>query len=298
MKQTKTKTLKLISKVLLFVCVLAVSSFGVIASGSAQLSFDFHNTDLSSIKVDLYKVADENGTLTEAFKDLSLKDSTGKEYTGSVLAENAVELIEKNSIEPTMKQQEVTTTNPSINLDEGYYLYVVEDAQSDAYDYEFNPGLVKLTSETEAIDISLKATRKDRTGSIKITKTLSSWNETSNECTFVFEIKAEKDGKVVYSNVASISFNEANHGSDSVEVTGIPVGSTVTVTEVYSGGYTQTSVTPESKTLVLDQEITFDFTNDYNDYRKSYGVENQFSFDTEWHWHAKDITGNVKGETE
>lgn len=297
----KTKTLKWISKVLLFVCVLAVTSFHAYADSKGSLTFKLPTDmqeDLSetTITVDLYKVANyKDGTYTnvEAFKDITWDEKDAMKNIEKVEA-----VLEKEKVE---KDATVTVGVKAENLDLGYYYYVVQEGVSGkSYDYKFSTGLVTIPYNTETTvsldrEVDLKATREEKEGSILITKTLENWNETSKECTFVFEITGTKDGKTVYSNVAAISFNAENHGSNTVEVKGIPIGAEVTVTEVYSGGYSQTSVTPEPQIVVADQTIQFDFSNKYDEYRKTYGVENQFTWDEEWHWTPVDPKGLVTG---
>lgn len=306
-KNKSTKTLRILTKVLLFVCVLAVSSFSTYADEQGSLTFKLPTdmqSDLNdtSISVDLYQVATyDNGvyTNTQAFEGITWSESDAMQNVEAVQA-----VLDKTTVDV---YKTVTVGEKTSGIDLGYYYYVVqEDVEGKAYTYTFNAGLVSIpstdvTTSTLNTDreIDLKGTREEKKGSIKITKTLKSWNQTSKECTFVFEITGkDSDGKVVYSNVASISFNEENHGSDSVIVEGIPVGTKVTVKEVYSGGYVATVVDEEEKTVVLDETIEFNFENDYNNYKDSYGVENQFTWDKEWHWHAKDPKGLVKGESE
>lgn len=307
--KNKTKTLKLISKVLLFVCVLAVSSLSTIALETGSLTFKVPTNmseDLSNttITVDLYQVATyNNGTYTNAseFESIELGNDAVKNV-------EAIEAVLENKEVSKYKTVTVGTTQADIDL--GYYYYVVqEDVSGKNYTYEFNTGVVSLPAKDSTLgtlvyerEVDLKGTRSEKEGSITITKSLDSWNETSNECTFVFSINAVKDEKTVYSNVASISFNKSNHGSNSVTVSGIPVGSTVTVSEIYSGGYTQTSVTPEAQVITgADVVPTFDFTNKYSSFKKSYGVENQFKkedSESDWKWTPVDIKGVVTGGEE
>ena len=97
-----------------------------------------------------------------------------------------------------------------------------------------------------------------------------------------------------YSNVTSVNMSEAGTGSAYVD--GIPVGMTVTVTEVYSGGsYEPVGSTTATATIVADQTVeaggssaAVTFENDYNDKLiPGTGVLNQFTAPEDgggWGW--------------
>ena len=120
-------------------------------------------------------------------------------------------------------------------------------------------------------------TNKMKKGNLKIIKTLSNF-ESSEPATFVFEIIATAGEKVVYTNVASITFSAP--GEQETLVTGIPIGSVVKVKEVYSGArYTGTVVSDEATILAQDEgTASVSFTNSYdNTGPGGHGILNSFT---------------------
>ena len=79
----------------------------------------------------------------------------------------------------------------------------------------------------------MKGTRERRLTEIVIVKTLREYNQSLGETTFLFDVEAEIGGVNVFSQLVPLTFSGA--GTQSVTVSGIPVGAHVTVTEVYSG---------------------------------------------------------------
>ena len=117
-------------------------------------------------------------------------------------------------------------------------------------------------------------------GELKITKNLERFAG-PDAATFVFQIEAVLDGKNVYSNVTSLTFSGPM--SQSVVITGIPVGAEVTVTEVYSGSRYETVSEPVQTAVILSPEeddapSEVIFTNDYDDTGKGgHGILNTFN---------------------
>lgn len=133
--------------------------------------------------------------------------------------------------------------------------------------------------------ISLKPERKPRYGSLDIIKTLLSY-ETGGKAAFVFEVKTLLDGEESIRYV-SIVFDD-NPGRKHVLLEDVPVGATVTVTEVYTGAsYELKSDSSQTVTIEADKVAEVTFTNDYNENRKSGGsLTNRFTY-TEgkgWGW--------------
>ncbi|MBQ8996171.1 MAG: leucine-rich repeat protein [Oscillospiraceae bacterium] len=117
-------------------------------------------------------------------------------------------------------------------------------------------------------------------GELKITKNLERFAG-PDAATFVFQIEAVLDGKNVYSNVTSLTFSGPM--SQSVVITGIPVGAEVTVTEVYSGSRYETVSEPVQTAVILSPEeddapCEVVFINDYDDTGKGgHGILNTFN---------------------
>lgn len=174
-------------------------------------------------------------------------------------------------------------------------------AQSGEYTYEFSPSLVSLPGKEADEDgsvntagpgdwlydftVTMKPTQAIRFGSLEIVKTLSSY-ETKDPATFVFDVVARLGDQVVYSNVVSLSFTEAGQKSTLIEK--LPVGATVTVTEVYSGAvYRPTSEVTRDTVIAADEVVSVTFTNTYDEDNRGGGsVTNHFEYnsDSGWGW--------------
>ena len=133
--------------------------------------------------------------------------------------------------------------------------------------------------------ISLKPEQDPRYGSLDIVKNLLSY-ERGGQAAFVFEVKTLLDGEESIRYV-SIVFDD-NPGQKHVLLEDVPIGATVTVTEVYSGASYEV-VTDKSQTVTIEADKVAEvaFTNDYNEERKSGGsLTNRFTY-TEgngWAW--------------
>jgi len=244
-------------------------------------------------------------SLSSSFSDLS--DMNNEKYLS--LAQEAAKIVLDNGLVP----DQVGSFGDSLSLANGMYLVLPygNDSLADSvemgigptggqdkilttvstplYKYTFNPALVALPSrEVDGVNNSsnvvdwnsnvtmlLKAEREDRTdGQILINKTVDQLGGSSSP-TFIFDIRAEKDGEIVYSNVESLVLNGL---TGSISIQNIPVGSTVTVTEVYSGvSYSYVSGNDSLDLNDGDTPLEFDFVNEYKDSNDhSTSVRNHF----------------------
>lgn len=187
----------------------------------------------------------------------------------------------------------------------GLYLLLPQQTETAQWRYTFSPALVALPSvERQAaegetgipaeghwqynVPVALKAEQVSLLTDIVIEKSLREYNASLGATTFLFEVRAELDGEIVYSNVVSLTFSGA--GTQSVTVQDIPAGAHVTVTEVYSGGSYevadgQASVDIPALALPEGDEVTrVAFTNTYTDERIPDGsVVNRYVYDgTGW----------------
>ncbi len=270
----------------------------------------------AELTVHAWKLADMQETgryeFTEAFRDLSM-EADWRETTQAALA--VVYELDEDGM-PVGEPKTAATYDGSIHVTEdgtieetafsgmdlGLYLILVDEAQSPKYEYTFTPMIVSLPwSEYQYVggdasdvwqyerEAALKPAREQRYGSIRITKTLTEYNASQGDVTFVFDVVAreseEADSEIVYSNVVSLTFSET--GTKEVILEHIPAEAVVTVTEIYSGANCEVTVSDDgNKPVIADGEdgnpITFSFENRYNEDRKSgYGVENRFRYDTE-----------------
>lgn len=276
--------------------------------------------DQMTIPVDLYKVADVDvsGSYTEltGFEGIGLDGvsdaTTADEWL--TMAETAAGKLTDASV-PTESIQLVNGSAVADALEAGMYLVVPAETYNADYSYlyQFTPYLTALpgndyyNSGNDAWDydpvIGLKAEREEQYGGLTINKNLLNFNSLTQGGYFVFQIEGEKDG-VKYSNVTSVNMSEAETGSAYVD--GIPVGMTVTVTEVYSGGsYEPVGSTTATATIVADQTVeaggsgaAVTFENDYNDKLiPGTGVLNQFTApEGEGDWTWEQVDGNVEAQ--
>ena len=276
--------------------------------------------DQMTIPVDLYKVADVDvsGSYTEltGFEGIGLDGvsdaTTADEWL--TMAETAAGKLTDASA-PTESIQLVNGSAVADALEAGMYLVVPAETYNADYSYlyQFTPYLTALpgndyyNSGDDAWDydpvIGLKAEREEQYGGLTINKNLLNFNSLTQGGYFVFQIEGEKDG-VKYSNVTSVNMSEAGTGSAYVD--GIPVGMTVTVTEVYSGGsYEPVGSTTATATIVADQTVeaggsgaAVTFENDYNDKLiPGTGVLNQFTApEGEGDWTWEQVDGNVEAQ--
>ena len=167
-----------------------------------------------------------------------------------------------------------------------------DDVMTQGYSYTFSHYFIclpNLVDEGYVYDITstLKPAQKARSGNLEIHKTLTSFNDSLNDVTFVFLIEGVDDtGEKVYSNVVSATFDQA--GTKTILVEGIPADATFTVTEVYSGASYSTqgnkSVEVES---VPNDTVSVEFKNYYDGgLIPGFGVTNHFEYDekTGWQW--------------
>lgn len=177
--------------------------------------------------------------------------------------------------------------------------HIATIAESKEYTYTFQPELAALPTKGTATDpetgeplppntanegewvtevlMELKPERDYRFGTLRIVKGLDLY-ENSEPATFVFSVVAEKDGEIVYSNVVGLTFSAA--GLEEAVLDRIPVGSTVTVTEIYSGAsYTISGDAVKDGVITAEEVLELTFENTYdNDQRHGHGIINQFSY--------------------
>lgn len=170
--------------------------------------------------------------------------------------------------------------------------------------YRFAPALVSVPTkeadengeDTGSWDynptITLKPEQVGLYGALRIRKTLDRYM-LGRPATFLFDVEATLDGELVYSNVIGLSFESA--GTLESEIIGkIPVGATVTVTEVYSGiSYVYDVVGADTHEFEIEVPYdetdegtlyTVEFENDVDNPDSPNGggsIENRFTYDGE-----------------
>jgi hypothetical protein len=256
---------------------------------------DFEDLKSAEVAVDLYKVAsmdtEGNYTVLPAYEDVTELAETfvTEDDTDATLSRKAQELAEASEkileiIQKNETQADETLTivdeKADTNLVPGVYLVQAKSVKTDTYFYDFSPSLVAIPG-TYAME--LKPEQRSFTGDLVITKTLPEYHSATGTPLFVFDVEAvDEDGKTVFSDVVSLAFDAG--AVKSATVTGIPVGSTVTVTEVYGTADYKVSGDPSVTVEIISDEepATAAFTNDYNDSLiYGTGVVNHFEVGTD-----------------
>ena len=238
------------------------------------------------VTVRLYKVADvkESGAyLPEAeFGALAL-DRVNHETTAEEWAEKAEaagEILEGLSEEAQKALLSARVTlakghGSTGALQPGLYLVMTDSVRSPEYIYSFTPYLLSLPgnyyseehpddSWQYSVTVGLKPEQELRYGSLEIIKTLEAYNATLGGADFIFSVEAVRQGKTVYSDVVSLSFD--GPGTKRVLIDRLPAGSLVTVTEVYSGScYVLTSPGSQDTQIQADQVSQAAFSNTYDE---------------------------------
>ena len=278
------------------------------------------NDDVT-VQVNLYKVASVdvsgNYTATGAFSklDFSSVSADNLDTAAATWAERAKEAQGKLTdskgntvVDPT---ETVTLQNGrgyQDKLDTGLYLVDTPKVVTTNYTYTFTPYLVSLptnnyystqnddwiydlTKENSSA-VGLKSEEHVRYGNLVINKNLLNHNATfGDKATFVFQIDITTlDGKEE-SRVEELTFDA--EGSKSATIKKIPSGSSVVVTEIYSGAsYKLTSANGQTATIIANDETGSEkkpvageiaevtFTNEHDGRTNGgYGVKNNFKLD-------------------
>lgn len=293
----------------------------------------FAELNASSIDVDLYRIAsvDVSGhykalnpyqSLEESLSGIDHKTTAqewmtlaGEAYALAVPGEDGTQTGAQPEKSISFQSTDAPEKRTADGLETGFYLVTAEDVITEEFIYHFTPYLVALPGngyappETEEdsweyeVTVGLKPGQEERYGDLEIVKTLRSYNETLGGASFIFEIKAVKNGQTVYSDVCSLVFD--GPGRKSLKIEGkIPVKAEVTVTEVYSGAsYEVSEGTSKEQHPVIEAEKTAaaEFSNTY-DHRLNGGstIVNAFSprgqeADVWDHEQLKDSTGKSGG---
>lgn len=262
---------------------------------AGELAEDFAGIK-EPVGVHVWQLAEISGTgaytVNREFSGLSIRDDAWDEVKDEAMA--LVYGGDDPTVDPLIRETASGTLADGLTgLPLGLYLVVIDPACSDTREYTFNPMIVSLPwteyrmggsgSDTwqYTLNATLKAAVNPRYGDLRIVKTLTSQNLSQGDATFVFDIEGkDPNGTVVYSNVVSATFSEA--GRQEILVTRIPAGTTVTVTEVYSGANCTLTASDNGPQVIVAEDVAgVSFTNAYDEEAKSgYGVENRFRYDT------------------
>lgn len=287
---------------------------------SFELNGEYEELNHMEIPVKLYQVA--KITPAGEYEPLagyeSLELGTVDENTTADawerFAQEASELTSQLGAEPEAEltiapDEEGVPSARAENLSTGMYLVEAENVQTAEYTYAFTPYLVSLPSHyfyttgqdewVYDVTAGMKPQQAPRYGSLVIRKTLTSYNATLGSATFIFQVEGVKDQETVLSDVVSLVFDGT--GTKSLEISGIPAGTEVTVTEVYgSANYDPVSPETERVTILADGEegspVTVEFVNEYNGkLNPGSGIVNHFEYDGGvWNWQRQaDNSGGI-----
>ncbi len=207
-----------------------------------------------------YTLADDRKTYTYFIEEVPGVVTAGDESDSDTSEGEDAETDED-------EQQETIVADPNIIYDTHRERVMV--SVSDNGDGTMT-ARVQYSGETEEESLQPPVyTNEMKKGNLKIIKTLEKF-ESSEPATFVFDIKAvagqddEGNEIVVYTNVVSMTFTEPD--TQSTLVTGIPIGATVTVEEVYSGARYTGTVVKDTATILAPDEGTaeVEFSNTYD----------------------------------
>ncbi len=253
---------------------------------------------VKDVDEDYAQCADMDGRTRTANLERVDRDDPDHIYAWEALARMAKKLSEqKNALgTTTIEAADMARRYYAENIADhpAMYLIIADSVDSANYTYSFKPYLISVPTNLYAdgtpdsdgswvydVEVGLKPQMEERCGRLQITKNLSDFNASlGDKASFIFEVRAEKDGDLVYSDVVQLDFTDAGQNTvtigpekaDGVDVVGkIPAGSTVTVTEVYSGA----SYTAAAGTVTLDHPMqaydeengvveNVSFTNIYN----------------------------------
>ena len=183
---------------------------------------------------------------------------------------------------------------------------IVSYAYTTANEYDFTMNLLPVSAAQTVIygsmeDVILKPESQPRMGRAIIKKSLANFYTTG---TFVFKITAVFEGKTIFNDVRSLTFTAA--GELTIEdLPDFPVGTEVTVEEVYSGAsYKLVEGSENPQTIEIKEAYVenaeepvvyaFEFENEFSDTpNHGYGIDNSFEYDEEngWSWSVTKSTG-------
>ena len=294
----------------------AASAIDTDAECSIEFDISGNSSELlnASIPLKLYKVASVdvsgNYTATDAFTglDLSSVSADNLDTAAATWSERATEA--KKLLKDDTESKTVTLAQgrgTATGLATGLYLVDTPKVTTPNYTYTFTPYLVSLptnnyysgnganddwiynlTKENNSA-VGLKPEEHVRYGDLVINKELIDHNATfGDKATFVFQIDITTLDNKTETRIEELTFSAA--GNDSVTIKKIPAGSTVIVTEIYSGasyklisqnGVTATIVANDEKEAGQSSETAVvSFTNEHDGRTNGgYGVRNNFKLD-------------------
>lgn len=267
---------------------VAYGAPGIEEGESCSITFGLDSTyeELAAVEipVQLYRVAEVGTDSTYQVlpsyegiaEDLSAVDANTTAETWANVAQKAAQIVQDRAGEPDQILTLTDAKGSAEGLPTGLYLVEAQAIESAEYLYTFTPYLLQLPGNTYQetgedawdyeVEAGLKPEQNARMGRLQINKTLTSYNATLGGASFIFQVEAVKDNAQIYSDVVSMVFD----GTGTKELLldrEFPAGTTVTVTEVYSGAGYQASATSnrvQSVQITALQTAEVSFENEYS----------------------------------
>ena len=175
---------------------------------------------------------------------------------------------------------------------------LVTIAEGERNEYHFSPVIVSIPTENEdgslnfVVEVGLKAEEEPKTAPFTLIKSLTQMAPNGQSGHFVFHIYAELDGVVLHDETYELEFTAA--GNQSIVIDDLPIGTVVTVTEVYQGtSYECVTDITQSVTVTADGLAEVYFENVPTDtIIKGGAITNYFSM-TENGWSWTPLEGTV-----
>ena len=317
---------------MVLVLALTVSAETLTPEAVAGLQSEYAD---ANVVLDIYCVGIHNGSgynLTDAFASLNLSDVDFLDPEDvSALAQDAAKIVfaEGSIAVPVKEAAQLDVTIQDLPL--GLYLILphgsdltrqqycktirTEDggeklvtiARTNTYEYRFSPILFAMDYDNADVEIQIKAEWAERYGRLRIPKKLQAYNS-AHPATFVFHVVGEDDaGTVVFETMTGLTLSGT--GAGYVDVDHIPVGATVTVTEIYDGSDLTYVSGPDPESVVIESEeltevtigasdgtlpapkqsVTFVNTYDYHE-EHGFGFTNQFRYNgSTWEWYKDGV---------
>lgn len=249
---------------------------------SADGSFAYTVTNILNTRIHVEKIwndmDDALGRRPESIS-VTLKQT---DHEGNVIDLETVELNAEGNWAHTFDQK-----LPMYDEDGNAYIYSVVEDEAIPGGYGVSYGEAEVTrpeNGEDAADTNLTLTNTLLSGEAQIVKTLDRYNESLGKAIFVYQVTARSaDGELLYSNVLSTEFSES--GTQTVYIGRFPVGTTVTVEEVYNGSSYELTGGQRRQTFTIaaDEEtqtvemVSAEYVNDYNDeWKPGTGAVNRF----------------------
>ena len=248
-------------------------------SGSFNVLSDFHGVDVSFVENNDVSAETWENRAAQAY-NIVLEGNINPYMQGTIA------LDQNGNYTVTFSNKDAVN-----KLSTGLYLIVPEEVQSNYYSYTFAPSLVSLPDNSYYengnddwdydVEVTLKPEQTPRYGSLDIIKTLTDMNTTfGSSTTFVYQIDITTLRGETETRIEAIEFTGA--GTNTLTVSDIEAGSTVTVTELYSGaGYKISGSDTAGAIIIADglegAPVQGEFTNvPDNTMTGGYGAINHF----------------------